>query len=152
MDEPQQRRATVKEAAEMLGVSEAAIRARVRRGSLRSERDEESGRVYVYVDADDARSGARAERVEHAEGGDRGAMHPATRELIDELRRQLEQEREANRENRRLLMAALEHARELEAPRERRGSPESAGEAGEGSTPPPEREHRSWWRRFFGLR
>ena len=45
------------------------------------------------------------------------------------LERQVEEEREANRENRRLLAAALERIPpQIEAPREEREAPESASE------------------------
>jgi hypothetical protein len=43
------RRLTLREAAEVLGVSKEAVRKRALRGSLRSERGAD-GRVYVYVD------------------------------------------------------------------------------------------------------
>jgi excisionase family DNA binding protein len=43
-------RVTVPEAAERLGISQDAVRQRIRRGSIQHEKDE-NGRVYVYVDA-----------------------------------------------------------------------------------------------------
>ncbi len=59
------------------------------------------------------------------------------------LREQLAAEREANRENRRLLLAALERpVRELEA-----GEGKDPPEESEG---PRERSSRPWWRRLFG--
>src|SRR5687767_665725 len=44
------RRVTMKEAAEILGVSKEAIRKRVMRGTLRTDTGED-GRRYVYIDA-----------------------------------------------------------------------------------------------------
>ena len=74
------------------------------------------------------------------------------------LERQVEEEREANRENRRLQAAALERIPpQIEAPREEREVPESASEEPTSTSPPPEQQEatsrlqeRSWWRRMFG--
>jgi hypothetical protein len=44
-----ERRVHLSEAAEILGVSKDAVRMRVKRGTLRSEKGED-GRVYVWVD------------------------------------------------------------------------------------------------------
>ncbi len=43
-------RVTIQEAAERLGVKEGAIRKRIERDTIRSEKELETGRVYVYVD------------------------------------------------------------------------------------------------------
>ena len=45
-----QYRVTIQEAAERLGVKEGAIHKRIERGTIRSEKEVETGRVYVYVD------------------------------------------------------------------------------------------------------
>jgi hypothetical protein len=75
------------------------------------------------------------------------------------LREQLEAEREANRENRRIIAALTSRNPELEAPAspEPRGRPETAteqpGKVGpqpEVEGPQEEAEPRSWWRRVFG--
>jgi hypothetical protein len=91
---------------------------------------------------------------------DRAELVEALREQVADLREQLEAERSANRENRRLLAAALERIPpQLEAPPEDPESPESASETSgstqdreesreESEEPSPER--RSWWRRLFG--
>ena len=42
----------VKQAAEMLGISSEGIRQRIRRGTLRSEKDTD-GRVYVFLEGED---------------------------------------------------------------------------------------------------
>jgi hypothetical protein len=60
MGEPQPgsrpgRRVTLTEAAELLGTSRDAVRMRVRRGSLASEKGED-GRVYVFVEPDQDRT------------------------------------------------------------------------------------------------
>ena len=69
-------RVTIREAAARLGVSEAAIRKRVQRGSLDKEMGED-GRVYVYLDM--ARDMPNSE----------SQVHPAVlwvEELLEELR------------------------------------------------------------------
>lgn len=119
-------RVTVQEAARRLGVTEQAIRKRVKRGTLEVERD--GGRVYVYLDASNTGYEPGYEPS--------GAPADPRDELIEVLREQLEAEREANRENRRLLAAALRMG-ELEPP-QREEPPEST----EGSRGP-------WWK-FWG--
>lgn len=55
------RRLTVQEAAKVLGMSVDAVRMRVRRGSLDSEK-EPDGRVYVYLDGDWSETRPRPDR------------------------------------------------------------------------------------------
>jgi hypothetical protein len=78
-------------------------------------------------------------------------------ETISTLRDQLEAERQAHAEARRLLMAALERIPpQLEAPRETRESPQTAEEEHDRAEPRPvtvesqESVQRPWWRRWFG--
>jgi len=83
-----------------------------------------------------------------------------TSELRDRLRyveEQLEAERQAHAEARRLLMAALERIPpQLEAPQETRESPETVEEEPERAEPrsgaagSQEGAQRPWWRRWFG--
>jgi hypothetical protein len=145
----------MREAADELGVSVEAIRKRVQRGSIRSDKDPD-GRRYVYLDA--------------------GRDPQAPVELVDVLRAQVEDlraDRDAWREQARrsdyLLGSSMERTRELEgrlreleagpdAPRasssEATESPESPGptatptEAGDG--PETAAQRRPWWRRMFG--
>jgi len=108
---------SVAEAAELLGISKDAVRMRIRRGTLRSERA--GGRVHVWVDTD--------------QGADQNADRPgATYELVEELRDrvhflegQLEQANERDRENRRIVAALTSRIPELEAPQEQRDAPET---------------------------
>src|SRR5215211_6919167 len=99
-------RVTQREAAERLGVSVEAVRKRVKRGTLRSDKGGD-GRRYVYLDdAPDA-------------GGPQPEPDTLTSELRDRLRYvegQLEAERAAHSEARRLLAAALERIPAIEAP------------------------------------
>jgi excisionase family DNA binding protein len=155
-----QQRMTVHDAARRLGISEDAVRMRVKRGTLEAER--EGGRLYVMLDTEPT-----------TEPTDR------TDELIGELRDrvrslegQLDQERDANRENRRIIAALTSRIPELPPPAQEEprpqeeepyaGTREYASEAT--PTPQPGRvgpqdaipspqegaQPRSWWRRVFG--
>jgi hypothetical protein len=124
------RRLTVREAASELGTTSEGVRSRIKRGTLQAER--ESGRVWVILQGTLARPGAAPPRPDDTQPGDQPGDRAGDRtELVDELRarvssleRQLDLERDANRENRRLLAAALERIPALEPPE----GPESASE------------------------
>ena len=143
------RRVTTREAAEALGISVEAVRKRIERGQLEYERVD--NRVYVYLDKDRTESGP------DVEGEGAGALVESLQDQVSYLREQLAEERRANDENRRLLLAALERIPQLEAPQEARESPGGPGPTEETPTPAtgdahgdtgaPER--RSWWRRMF---
>ena len=147
-----ERRVHLSEAAELLGVSKDAVRMRVKRGTLRSEKGE-NGRVYVWVninpdgDPNDVRPQGEVEAGE------------AWRELIDELRDRVRSLEDANRENRRIIAALTQRIPELpsassEEPSESPQTDVSPGptrtptDAGEGPQEPP--QPRPWWRRVFG--
>jgi hypothetical protein len=141
-----ERRVHLTEAAALLGVSKDAVRMRVKRGTLLSEKGED-GRVYVWVnDNPDA---------------DPNTVHPepqaeALRELIDELRDRVRSLEEANRENRRIIAALTSRIPAIEAPRDERESPEPGeeqqgrGEPHPGAGEAQEGAQRPWWRRVFG--
>jgi hypothetical protein len=136
---------TVDQAADVLGVTPEAVRGRIRRRTIAVER--EAGRVYVVLDADQARQTTD-------QPTDR------TQELIATLREQLQAERRANEENRRIIAALTQRIPAIEAPEDAPGSPESPGpsdtptEASAGAQEATERPDseapRSWWRRMFG--
>lgn len=157
-ESPSNRRLTVAEAASSLGITEAAVRGRIKRGTLRSYR--EDGNVYVILVGDESRGESTANR--DASDGE-PTDQPATdsrEELVEELRGQIgylqgiieTRDRELS-EMRRLLAGALERIPEIEAPREKRDAPETAS-AGESGTETPagdtEEPRRSWWQRWFG--
>jgi hypothetical protein len=135
---PYQQRLSVRDAAVALGISEGAVRMRVKRGTLPSTR--EGGRLYVLLHADPT--------PEPERDNDR------TDELIATLRGQLEAERQAHAEARRLLMAALERIPpQIEAPQEAPGGPETDAEEQSSAQRPSEAREgaqRPWWRRMFG--
>ncbi len=129
------RRMTVHDAARSLGISEDAVRMRVKRDTLEAER--ENGKLYVLLE--DEPTAEPTELVEEL------------RNQVQDLRTRLDKETEANRENRRLLAAALERIPELT---ERTpDSRETAAEPpGRGPVPdePETGTQRPWWRRMFG--
>ena len=132
----------------MLGASQDAVRKRVARGTLDAEKLPD-GTVLVWVDTD-------------PDGGADGAVHPTQAHVetleryIARLESELTAEREASRETRHLLAAALGRIPAIDAAETPR-APESADEEPTGTDVPPaplDREtassRPSWWRRFFG--
>jgi len=154
-DAGQDERTTVAEAAEILGISKEAVRKRITRGTLRSDRDAD-GTVYVYVPphrtASSTPSGAGV--------GDRDLLYQEQRERIAYLERQVEEEREARRRADTLLARLMDRVPELEAPSDTdspsraREQAEKQTDGGSGSAAPPQPEtapeQRPWWRRMFG--
>jgi hypothetical protein len=171
-------RVTIREAAHRLGVTEAAIRKRIQRGSLDKEIGED-GRVYVYLDLSQDMSHPESQ-VDH---------EPLVEELRDRVRfleRELDR-RSIEAERYQHIVAGLATAnanltdrlKELEAPvREPMASQESPGASASvveeperaeprSSTPGPQESverppdtaewpvrggslTRPWWRRVFG--
>jgi excisionase family DNA binding protein len=138
-------RLTVEEAARRLGVKEDAIRKRIFRGTLRSERDED-GHRYVFLDASKDRSKDRS----------KDELVEALRDEIAHLRRESERKdtiimslSQANAEMSRTIRA-------IEAPSSAERPPDDAESAGEpqgGGDVPQEPEtatQRPWWRRWLG--
>jgi len=167
------RRATVAEAADILGITAEAVRTRIKRGRLDSVKDppRPGGTVYVLLEADQTRPNIDPT----LQGQDRttGQTRPdAQDELLDELRdrvryleRVLEEEREARTDERRrhdtLMAQLMQRIPELEPPREARESPETAADEQQGRGPVPDAggpqegtqhipQARPWWQRMFG--
>src|SRR5918995_361274 len=122
-------RLTVGAAADALGISSEAVRTRIQRGSLRSVRD--GGRVFVLFDRDMTQP--NTDRTDN-----QTVLVDELRARVVSLERQLDLERDANRENRRLLAAALERIPALEPPPDEQESPERATDAYPSTTGPPE--------------
>jgi hypothetical protein len=143
------RRLTAQEAAEVLGTSVDAVRMRVRRGSLQSEKDPD-GRVYVWVDED-------ASETKPGLDGEPSMLISAKDETIHILTQQLEAERRANEENRRIIAALTSRIPAIEAPPDEREAAETARDEPERAAPQSDArdrqegaQRRSWWRRMFG--
>jgi DNA-binding transcriptional MerR regulator len=140
-------RVTVPEAAEMMGVTQSAIRKRVQRGTIPWDKDSE-GRIYVYVDPSETRPETGQDRTrDTVTGQSRDEALEAYKDQVEFLRRELERKDT-------LLMSLMQRIPELEAPSEPRGTPETAyeGDAKGDTLQPEERpQKRSWWRQFFGI-
>ncbi len=139
-------RMSVPEAAELLGVTQSAVRKRVQRGTIPWDKDNE-GRIYVYVDSSEAGpETVRNKSQDAAAGQSRNELLEAYRDQVEFLRRELER-KDA------LLMSLMQRVPELEPAPEPRDAPETAsprsdrGAASEDTQEPVQR--RSWLYRFF---
>jgi hypothetical protein len=133
---PTERSVTVSEAAQALGITPEAVRMRIKRGTLSSEK--RAGRVYVLL-------GPRPTT-------DQTPDH--TEELIRTLREQLEAERQAHAEARRLYRRRYplyqSGDRGARSPGDGRRGADRAYTPSEPSGGPREQStERPWWRRMF---
>jgi hypothetical protein len=174
-DQPANQRLTVAQAAEVLGITEGAVRSRIKRGTLRTTK--ESGTVYVLL------GGGTSQANHAANTGVPADQSPelleALRDQIRDLREQLGQANERDRENRRIIAALTSRIPAIEAPQEPSETPSEATpqpgrvepqpaaskgtqaqeshemhmpSAGGGpqSRDQQEATERPWWRRMFG--
>ncbi len=145
-------RVTVADAARLLGLSAEAVRMRIKRGTLASEKVE--GTVFVLLDADPARSNVDPTRSNIDPTTNQTPEQTALVEVLHEqvayLREQLDQEREANRENRRIIAGLVQRVPELESAPKPPESPETATEGtAKGGEASKQEQQRSWLYRFF---
>jgi uncharacterized coiled-coil protein SlyX len=144
-------RLTVAQAAAALNISQDAVRKRIARGTIPHDRDD-SGRVYVYL--------STSETV-HKTGQDT-IQDDTTKTVQDAYIRSLEDQiaflrRELERKDA-ILLNLTERIPELEAPPEKRDSPETAEEEPQRAEEPRPAtggaqegvQRRSWWRRILG--
>jgi hypothetical protein len=133
-------RLSVSQAAEVLGVTQAAIYKRIQRGTVAHDKDSE-GHVFIYLDASDIPPDKSMDEPDMSTDGSMDRSNGA--ELIAELRthnEHLRQEVEAWREEARRKDAILMTM--------------ASEEADKGTAPSEQQEpsqRRSWWRVFFGL-
>jgi hypothetical protein len=125
----------------LLGVSEGAIRKRVDRGTLEHHKGPD-GKVYVYL-------------PDGVDGGVDASNTPESNTLISEMRSRIGFLEEELRRKDAILLNMTEAMKALnppqEAPLEPRESDVSVSDGPGGDQVGPERERRSWWRRWFGL-
>jgi hypothetical protein len=149
-------RLSVSQAAEVLGVTQAAIYKRIQRGTVAHDKDSE-GHVFIYLDASDIPPDKSMDEPDMSTDGSMDRSNGA--ELIAELRthnEHLRQEVEAWREEARrkdaILLTMAQRIPELEAPSDpRKGHVTASEEADKGTAPPEQQpsERRSWLYRFF---
>jgi hypothetical protein len=102
-------RVTVTEAARRLGISEAGVRKRIQRGQIPYERGEGTpGRVWVWVSPGEVRDAPDQSRDRDTMSRDEAPLVEELRHRLHYVENQLQAEREAHAESRRLLLAALE--------------------------------------------
>ena len=148
-DQPANQRLTVAQAAEVLGITEGAVRSRIKRGTLRTTK--EGGTVYVLLGGGTSRANQAPNTGEPT--GQSPELLEALRDQIQDLRDQLEQANERDRENRRIIAALTSRipAIEASASPEPRESPESPADEQQGRGPLPdagglqEPAQRRWW-------
>jgi hypothetical protein len=150
-------RVTVAQAAEILGVTVEAIRGRIKRGTLDHERL--SGTVYVLLDADQSTNRTRPDTDQATDRlqSDTTALISAKDETITTLRDQLEAERQAHAEARRIIAGLVERIPAIAAPSETPEAAETSEEQQGRGQPRPDapgaqegsqRPWRSLWRRI----
>jgi hypothetical protein len=158
-------RLTVPEAAQALGISPEAVRNRLSRGTLESEK--KKGKVYVLLKTDTSRStdDTPEDTPRHTRDrstditGDATSLISAKDETIRLLTEQLEAERAASAELRRIVAGLVQRVPELEPAKDSSSEPPESpvvsfeethkGTASSEQQDPSQR--RSWWRAFFGL-
>ena len=159
---PDMVRHTVRDAADMLGITTGAVRNRLSRGTLQSIK--EHGTVYVLLPGDTPRDTER-DTVDTPDDipSETSALLAQLRDEISYLREQLNAEREARTEEGRradTVIAQLARANEeqartlgsLEAPRDEQEPPSEAAPRSAGGSVPDEQEEptRPFWRRWIG--
>jgi excisionase family DNA binding protein len=146
-------RASVREAAELLGTTVDAIRKRVQRGTIPYEKDSD-GRVWIVLDAVQDPAGHRQDTDQPQ--SDNSALISAKDETIAALHDQLEAERQAHAEARRIMAGLVERIPAIEAPQEPSEDAETVDEEPERAEPrsatvgAQEGARRPWWRRIVG--
>ena len=153
----QQERLTIQEAAHRLGVSESAIRKRIKRGTLKREKTED-GRVLVYMETPAPTSAPGAEEVRTPEPDALISRLSAENEYLRDIIATRDQEiarRDTIIMNMSEAMKALS-APSQETPPEERESPQTVEEEPQRAGPRPtaaeaqEPAWRRWRRRWFG--
>jgi excisionase family DNA binding protein len=152
----QHERLTIQEAAHRLGVSESAVRKRIKRGTLKREKTED-GRVLVYMEAS-------APGTEEVRTPERDALISEMQQRLARLERELDVRTEEIRRRDTIIMNMTEAMKALsppsqEAPPDERESPQTAEGEPERAEPRPatggargavQRPWRSLWRRILG--
>jgi hypothetical protein len=149
---PPAERVSVPQAADHLGTTVDALRKRVQRGTIPHERGRD-GRVWILLDTG-------RPRQDTDQDTDRPQFEPdplisEMRGRIEDLREQLEAERQAHAEARRIIAGLVERIPAIEAPSETPEAYEKAeeqqgrGETHSATEGPQEGVQRPWWRRLF---
>jgi DNA-binding MarR family transcriptional regulator len=152
-------RLSVPQAAERIGITQDAVRKRIKRGYIEWEKDAE-GRLYVWVDptetGKETSSNTSSETSQDVDA-------PVLLDYVETLKERIHHLEEESRRKDHLLAAALERIPAIEPPPDtptRNIPPEPTGASvghsdngggSAGSDGMEEAEKPSWWRRFFGI-
>jgi hypothetical protein len=149
---------TVADAAKRLGITKEAVRKRISRETLRSDKGPD-GAVWVYIPASGTSSGTASEGIERDE------LVGLLRTQLEDLRADRDAWRDQARRSDYLASAAMDRTRELEsrireleapAPQEATEDAETVEEEPERAEPrsatggTQEGVQRPWWRRIVG--
>jgi hypothetical protein len=152
---PSRTRVSVQEAAERLDTTVDAIRKRVQRDTIAHEKDED-GRVWILLDTDRTRQDSGQDTAGHRQDDEPGALISEMHGRIEDLREQLQAERQAHAEARRIIAGLVERIPAIEAPQEAADADEAVEHASERAEPRPDApgaqegvQRRPWWRRVF---
>jgi hypothetical protein len=122
---PSAERVSVPQAADHLGTTVDALRKRVQRGTIPYERDRD-GRVWILLDTGRPRQDTDQDTDRPQSEPD--ALISEMRGRIEDLREQLEAERQAHAEARRIIAGLVERIPAIEAPSETPEAYEAAEE------------------------
>jgi hypothetical protein len=150
-------RVTVADAARLMGLSAEAVRMRIKRGTLASEKIDST--VYIYLESDPIRPNTEQTEDQSTE------QTPDQTELVDALRSEVaflreelksreEVRAEENRRKDTIIAQLTQRIPELESPADRQRGAETVTEdsvRGDDVSPEPQQpaERRSWLYRFF---
>ena len=153
----EKQRFTVDEAARILGISTGAVRNRLSRGTLESVKDD--GSVYVLLPVDMLRDtddiSQDTDDISSDIPHDSDALLLAKDETIRILQEQLDQERSASAELRRIIAGLVQRVPELQPAQKAPEAHQTPGEGPDGlGDPAPNAEEpesrQLWWRRMLG--
>jgi hypothetical protein len=146
-------RLSVPQAAERLGVTQDAIRKRIKRGYIAWEKDDD-GRLYVWADPTEKSKETSSKTSSETS---RDVEDEVLLDYVETLKERIRHLEEESRRKDHLLAAALERIPAIEAPPdapspEPRESPQTASEETSGTQGPQEEERssRGFWSRLFG--
>jgi hypothetical protein len=142
-------------AAKLLGITEGAVRQRIKRGTLPIEKDLD-GSVYVLLDARNTRTNDDNTRTNGGQYGDNTTDLSLTVERLDSevafLRSELVTRNEELRRKDHIIAALSDRIPAIEAPSEIREAPVPASKGADRGEQPQDQEpseRRSWLYRFF---